>query len=542
MTPTTRLCRRLAIVIAASSWLLIGLAIPASAHPLGNFSVNQYHGVHLYSDRFTDHAVLDAAEIPTLQAVKQVDRDGTGDATVSERAAYAADRCSALAAAVRVTVRGDRLRLSVVSSSYAYRPGLVNFQTSRLVCELSARVDLTRPATVTLDSEGVSPGVGWREITAVGTGVSIQDSPVPATSISGTLLRYPSDLLSAPLDVRRVSLSTVPGAGASTYAGSQQLPGGDLTPRALDGLTEAINGVVGREHLTLAVGLLGVALALLLGAAHAALPGHGKTVMAAYLVGHSGGWRDVLTVGATVTLTHTAGVLVLGLLISVSATFAPTRALSYLGVVSGLLIVGVGVGLLWSALLRRLRGRGASASPVLRLDAVEAAPAGGGDRSGALVAVSARHHHDAPDVAQRHAHPHAHPHPHPPAGPHADPHGHSHDRDSHGHGFRRSGLVGLGVAGGLVPSPSALLVLLAAIPLGHTAFGIALVLCYGIGMAGALIAAGLVLVRVRNRVQGSGFARRFAKAQRYVQLLPVLTALLVVIVGVGLTARSASLL
>ena len=102
----------------------------------------------------------------------------------------------------------------------------------------------------------------------------------------------------------------------------------------------------------------------------------------------------------------------------------------------------------------------------------------------------------------------------------------------------RASLIGMGVAGGLVPSPSALIVLLGAISLGRTAFGFVLVLCYGLGMAGTLTAVGLLLVKLRGRLD-AGLASRFGHAgARYVRLIPALTAVLVLVVGLGLTARA----
>ncbi len=89
-------------------------------------------------------------------------------------------------------------------------------------------------------------------------------------------------------------------------------------------------------------------MALVVGAAHAALPGHGKTVMAAYLAGRHGTRRDAVVVGATVTLTHTAGVLALGLMVTVFSSLAPEGVLRWLGVISGLLVAGIGIGLLRS--------------------------------------------------------------------------------------------------------------------------------------------------------------------------------------------------
>ena len=101
----------------------------------------------------------------------------------------------------------------------------------------------------------------------------------------------------------------------------------------------------------------------------------------------------------------------------------------------------------------------------------------------------------------------------------------------------RAGLIGMGIAGGLVPSPSALIVLLGAIGLGRTAFGVLLVLCYGIGMAGTLTAVGLLLVHLRRRLDDVALARFGVMGGRLTSLAPLLTATLVLIVGLGLTAR-----
>ena len=110
-----------------------------------------------------------------------------------------------------------------------------------------------------------------------------------------------------------------------------------------------------------------------------------------------------------------------------------------------------------------------------------------------------------------------------------------------GRAFSRRGLIGMGIAGGLVPSPSALVVLLSAIALGRTAFGVLLVIGYGLGMAATLTAAGLVLVTVRDRYQhrlGAARGRLGTLARRWGVVTPYATAALVSVVGLGLTVRS----
>jgi len=579
-----RLWRGLGVLAAASALVLV-TAPGASAHPLGNFTVNHYDGLHLYADHVSDHAVEDVAEIPTLQRQGLIDTDGNGRLSDAERASYAGRQCRDMARAVSVIVGGRRVPLSVTASSYAERPGAIHLTAARLECDLAGPVEVSGKALVQVESSWDGAGVGWHEITAVGSGVTLDRSPFQARSISDELRSYPNNLLSSPVDVRSGTFDVTPGAGTSTYQAAKDLPVAGFLVRKLNGLATAFNDTVGTKHLTVGVGLLAVVLSVLLGAGHAFLPGHGKTIMAAYLVGRRGRLRDVVTVGATVTITHTAGVLLLGLAISTTSAFAPTAAEQYLGIVSGLIVAGVGVGLLVSALRRRRRPGVAGALRVapdvgevvqeLHLDDRGAAPAaavlraeGGGDVAVLAPARSHPHEHPHPHEQDRsHEHaphdhaPHGHDHRHdapPVGGGHDHPHGtppvaggHDHGPGGHSHGlgrrhshspgeggFSRGGLVGLGVAGGLVPSPSALLVLLAATALGRTVFGVVLVLGYGLGMAAALSAAGLLLVKLRGRLDRYADSPRLARMEKVLAALPVLTALLVFAVGAGLVLRA----
>ena len=515
---------------AACVALLLASAPGASAHPLGNATVNHFDGLTLYPDHVVDQAVEDVAEIPTFQRQAAIDTDGNGQLSDIERASYAARQCADMARAVSIVVAGTRVPLTVTTSSYVERPGAIQLKAARLDCQLSGPVTVSGPATVQVDSSWDGAGIGWHEITAVGSGVALKSSPFPARSISGELRKYPNNLLSSPLDVRSGSFQVTPGTGSSTYQAVRNLPVAGFLVRKLNVLATAFNNTVGAKHLTVGVGLLAIVLSVLLGAGHAFLPGHGKTIMAAYLVGRRGRRRDVVIVGATVTLTHTAGVLILGALISVTAAFAPAAAEQDLAIVSGLLVAGVGLGLLISA-LRRRRG------PIVLVEEVQDSLVALDAPDRVLVSAAGT---ATPPVAATHPHGHGHGHPHGHGQGHGQghPHGHGH---GHGHGeperFGRGGLIGLGVAGGLVPSPSALLVLLAAVALGRTAFGVLLVLGYGLGMAGALTAAGLILVRLRGRLTrlfdgGSPLTARLTAA------LPVVTAGLVLLVGIGLTLRA----
>jgi nickel/cobalt transporter (NicO) family protein len=490
--------RLVSLGLAAVGAVGIVLALPAPPasaqpmHPLGNFSVNQAIGLALHPDRVTVTAIVDLAELPTLQERPAVDVDGDAKVSAAESAAYNTRVCNAMAGAVALRVDGHRVRWSVRPAGFEYRPGSAGLHTSRISCTFDAAADLTRSAIVDLVNGYRADRIGWREITAAGHGVHIVKPLVPARSVSDSLRSYPADLLGSPLDQRsarlQVELGDAPGAAATIH-----LSRGDPVSRWVAAADRKLEGLVG-GHLTPLVGVLAVLLALVLGAAHAALPGHGKTVMAAYIAGRRGRPRDAITVGAIVTLTHTGGVLVLGLLLTVTASLAGEVVLSWLGVASGVLVAAVGVAMLVGVLRRR---------------------------------TSVYEHHG-------HSHDHDHGHHH--------GHTHDHDHDHHGHlhphpsrRARRLSLLGMGIAGGLVPSPSALIVLLGAIGLGRTAFGVLLVVAYGVGMAAMLTVAGLVLVRVRDRWT----TRRRRTLARLSALAPTGTAALVLCVGLGLAGRAA---
>ncbi|MDQ1688729.1 MAG: nickel/cobalt transporter (NicO) family protein [Frankiaceae bacterium] len=510
--------RRLLLGALAAVALVIATATAASAHPLGNFTVNHYLGVTLKPESVDVRVVTDTAEIPTAQQRGEIDVDGDGALSVTEAAAWAHASCARVERDVSVEVGGAPLRWGITSETFAFVPGAGGLDTGRLECGLRSAAVISSAEVVVRDN--ASRGrIGWHEITVVGSGVELLRSPVPATSVSDELRHYPGDLLASPLDVREARLHVQAGSGDSTYGTFVSAPKAGPFTRAIGVVDKKFTSLVGQRHATVGSILLTGLLALLLGAGHAALPGHGKTIMAAYLAGKRGSVRDAITVGATVTITHTLGVLLLGLALTVSSALAGDVVTRRLALLSGIIVVGVGVGLLRSAL--RGGDRGHTHGP-------------GG------------HSHGPSD----HDHPHDHPHPHEhePAvhhnlGPASGgvallERTHTSDITVTPRRTRRTGLIGMGVAGGLVPSPSALVVLLSTIALGRAWLGIVLVVLYGLGMAGALTAVGLLLVRASD-----GMQRRFSEpgpmAQRLARALPVVAAGAVILVGALLTVRAA---
>jgi len=515
--------RRALVVGGAAAALVLLPAASAGAHPLGNFTVNHSDALLFTPDGVHLRAVVDRAEIPTAQEMPDIAPDGDpGPADLARRAAV---ECPALARDVVLTVDGDPVSWTVGTTALEIVPGTAGLPTLRLTCDLRGDADLSGSSRIAFRDDHELGRIGWREITADGDGVRLLHSPVPVRSPSDELRRYPVELLKSPMDVRTLEVSTEPGQNTGPGAAPAR-SSGDPFAATLAVFDRRLGDLIGGHGLTPLVGLLALGLAILLGCGHALLPGHGKTVMAAYLAGRRGRPRDAVLVGATVTLTHTVGVLVLGLAISLSSAFAGEQVLRWLGVTSGVLVAVIG-GVMLRDVLRDGR-RPAPLTPVERSLPVLAGAVAGTPATGARAHV--HHDHD-------HGHAHDHDHDHGHAHDHAHPHDHG-DEHTHPHTHGRGGLVGMGIAGGLVPSPSALLVLLASVALGRTVFGVLLVIAYGLGMAATLTAVGLALVRVRDRLDRRLRAGRTSSVLRAVaRTAPLITAVLVLVVGLALVAR-----
>lgn len=452
--------------------LLLAAGVAASAaHPLGNFSVNRYDGLVVAPHELRIDHVQDLAEIPAAQVLQ----DG------ADLPGWAARECARSAAAFRITGDGRPVAAAVRSSSATARPGQAGLRTLRLECRITAPFEGAR---LGFRDTGAGGRVGWHEVTAAGDRMTLSSSDVPGVSRTARLTRYPEDALGSPLDTRAANAEVRPG-GPALAAPS---PGGgadQVLPRGADRLTRAFTGLVARHHLTPGFAVTALLIAMVLGAAHALAPGHGKTIMAAQAAVHGRrSRREVLGLGLTVTVTHTAGVLVLGLLIASGSSLGAPQVFPWLGAAGGLLVAVAGV-----TLLRRALRQGPG-----------------------------------------HSHGHG----------HGQTHGHGHGQThGHGHGRPREGrwrsMLLMGFAGGLLPSPSAIVVLLGANALGHAWFGVLLVLAYGAGLAVTLVSIGML-------VSGSGrlLARRLPslRALAAPRLLPAGTAALVVLLGVGLAARS----
>ncbi len=234
--------------------------------------------------------------------------------------------------------------------------------------------------------------------------------------------------------------------------------------------------------------ILALGIAFFLGAAHALTPGHGKTLVAAYLVGSRGTVWDAVYLGSVVTLTHTSSVFILGFLtLYASQHILMDRIYPWLSLVSGLLVLGMG---LW---LLRSRWRGSAH-----------------DR-----------HHD-------HGHDHHHHHPH----GHSHDHGHTHEPLPGSPKVARGHLLSLGISGGLVPCPEAMVVLLMAVSLHKLGLGLVILVAFSLGLAAVLIAIGVAMIL------SGPLLNRFAPSGRTARLLPIGSAAVVTILGAAIVVKT----
>jgi nickel/cobalt transporter (NicO) family protein len=433
--------KRLALITAA----VAALALPAlaAAHPLGNFTINRFSRVEVSGPRLYVRYVLDMAEIPTFQAGRIDTR------------AYA----KRIAHNARLAVGGRPAALAPVRTALAHPRGAGGLHTTRLEVVLAGPV-LPGRVSVSYHDNNYRDRIGWKEI-VVGEA---------APSSSHELRAYPKNLLQSPLDTTSVETTLEPHSGPDV---APRLSSG-ASLQAPDRVADAgFASLVGRSDLSALVILASVAAALFWGTAHALSPGHGKTIVTAYLVGQRGRPRHAAALGLIVTITHTIGVFALGLVtLALSQFVVPDRLYPWLNLVSGALVFAIG-------------------ASVLR-------------------------------TRWRHRRGHA--------------HGHDHHHDHHRHdattGPSRRSLLAVGISGGLLPCPSALVVLLAAISLHRVAFGLLLILAFSAGLALTITGIGLVAVLARRTF------RRLSLDGPLVRLLPAASALVILAAGLAMTVRA----
>jgi ABC-type nickel/cobalt efflux system permease component RcnA len=523
--------RRPCIAAVAAAVLIVvlaGSAGTAAAHPLGNYTVNSYRGLTVAPDGIAIDYVVDLAEIPTFQEREAVAAAGSTDR-------YASERCAEAAGRMELSLDGRRLAVNAVTSRVTFPGGQGGLATTRIECLLTTPVGLrVEGATLQFTDGNAVDRIGWREITVQGVGVRV-DAEVPSRSSSDRLTAYPSGTAAGA--VPRIDAVS---AGLVVTDPARHLP----RSAALIPLAETARG---RDPLAALIGradqgwwpmLAALGVAAMLGALHGLAPGHGKSVVAAYLVGTRGTRRQAGALAATVALSHTSGVFLLGgATLVASATFPLERIYGWLQLGSAVIVIGLGLWLARQLWMSRRTGAGAHHGH---------GPAGHHHAHGygaelhpdALRGQAPEHDHthrpgdhgDGHGHGDDHGHGDHHGHPHVAHGHDAHGHdagaGHDHGHGDHGHdagaGLHRHGLLPhrhrvaweavdlsaplhwralfvLGLSGGLLPSASAVIVLLGAVQLGRIGFGAALILAFGVGLAAALVGVGLGAVAISRR-------------------------------------------
>ena len=303
------------------------------------------------------------------------------------------------------------------------------------------------------------------------------------------------------------------------------------------------------QPLTVPIAIAALVISFVFGGLHALTPGHGKAIVAAYLVGSKGRVIDAVFLGLVVTFTHTFSVIALGIVMLIAQGFAPEDIVPWLSLFSGALIVGIGAWLLTKNMKQYYSGSTHSHSH------------GHGHSHDYSHEHGHPHDHDHDHDHGHdadHGHDHNHDHPHDQDHPHADDHDHGHDHshdDDHGHSHNHGdghthshggrthshvpsertgfwGLLSLGISGGIVPCVDALIGLLFAISLNKLVWGLIILCAFSLGLAAVLVAIGILMVLAKPVIE------RFTGEGIWLQRLPIISAAVVILLGALLAFKA----
>lgn len=458
-------------------------AVPAQAHPLGNFTINHLAKVSINSHGLSVRYIVDMAEIPTFQIMAE--RGIQGDQTSARLGQWGLEEAGVVKAGLRILADGRRLQLTANTPVVSTRPGAGGLPTLYFVDTLRATfLSSVPPHTVQIVDNNYAERIGWKDIVIAPHGEPTKE-----------LRAYPNALLGSPRSVKGVRLTLDPDAriiAETTLSAQAPAPAGSVSVVR----SNLLSDMLAKGSSNMAVVLLTFLIAIGLGALHALEPGHGKTLLAVSLVGARATPKQALILALALTLAHTAGVLALGVALLALAQFiVPESVYPWIALGSGALVVGLGA----SALARHIK---------LRRGFAHAHERGLDDHDG---------------------------------------HSYDHDRQSRGHthdhkwiptpgnaplSFRSVVLVAM--TGNIAPCPAALVVLLAALALHRVAYGLLVVVAFSIGLAAVLTALGIVVVRGASWLSNR---RGFDRLTRYG---PLVTATIISLVGVVMVAKAAT--
>jgi ABC-type nickel/cobalt efflux system permease component RcnA len=534
----------------------------AEGHPLG-FTINHSTTIIVRPDRVVVHRVLDLSEIPAFQVLQDLETDAEGAILTDP---WASENVALLREAMTLSINGADIELSETEHMVEISEGDGGLYILRLEVDYVGTIpEGARGSEGTLEyvDTAYADRTGWREVIARGgPGIDLVGSTLPAQSSTNELRLYPRDVTSSPPDVREVAFAFIPGQG------SPILPVADPDHESArkgnpDSALDRFEDLIAERDLS--AGFIAIALltATVFGAIHALSPGHGKTVVAAYLVGSRGTLVHAALLGLTVTITHTSSVYAIGFVtLYLQQYIVPEDLYPWMTLISATIILCMGVALLWS----RLRARGVTARMGRVLSGFLPVPrlAFAGEHGslalwpshqhgniwhehGAIDAESLDHHHHTQVADDGHQYEHDHDDGHTDGEPHRHGFGPAHSHDipgQDGESVTWQRLLGLGIFGGMIPCPSAIVVMLSAIALHRVGFGLVLIVAFSVGLAAVLTGIGFLVVwaqripflqRAMDSAERSG-----GLGARMVRSLPLIAALLVTVVGAVMTSRALS--
>ncbi len=474
---------------------LVTAASGLEAHPLGNFSVSHYTRLEVSAKGVEVTYVLDLAEVPTYTLLRDWKLDAKSPKTELDR--KAGEQAQEWVKGLEFRAAGKRIAPQFVRAAIQ----IFSEADGQAVARIASTFELPGVASpLQFEDRNFPDRYGWKEIViGSGAGAEIVTASQGAADRSNGLTEYPINTgadttAAAPQDLR--ASVDWRGAGSSGIAArivpieqpapvaapAQESQGPNPAPSPAKG--DFLSRLLAKREIGWQWLLLGLVVAFGLGGAHALEPGHGKTIVAAYLVGSRGTMKHAALLGAVVTFTHTISVFLLGLaMLVLSQSIVPGNIIRTLEAVSGMSIVVIGAVMFYHRLRQLMH-----------------------DRAHAL---GHHHHHD---------HDHG-------------PHSHSHLPEEE---VTLGSLIALGVSGGLVPCPAALVIMLAAIAFGHVGAGLVLLVAFSLGLAGVLMAVGMMVLYARSWLPNPDAAGRHP----IFRLVPVLSALIIVCLGLLMTGVS----
>lgn len=542
--------------------LLLGGA-RSFAHPMGNFSVNHYSKITIKQGSLEIVYLIDMAEIPTFQEIRQFNITPSADDPSARQ--YIESQEQRLKHGLSLEADGQPVLLDTISHDVKFADGAGGLPTMKFRFVFRSKLSLTSSSHKISYVDNNFPGrAGWKEIVVLGEGATILDSSAPTTDRSQELSNYSSDALNSPPQQlsAQVSFSTspqVPASNASDQTSSKSARSQEselahiashplrrrLTPTSRaanpaaacagsinsgasmsfpsksaqtgfsDLATSSVAPVLPAERpkntprsrfteliatqakLSLWILFSAALIAAGLGALHALEPGHGKTIVAAYLVGSRGTARHAVLLGIVVTASHTAGVFLLGAItLYASRYIVPEQLYPWLGAISGLSVAGLGIFIF----LRHLTGE------------------------------TGEHFHTA---GERHSHWFLSMFKQTNVINSANNDTVSGEPKTKEQALSLRELCMLGITGGIVPCPAALVVLLSAFSLHRIGFGLFLITAFSLGLAAVLVIVGLGMVYAKGLMSS-----RLDNGSPALRYLPLLSSAFMVVLGVGIIASA----